>query len=303
MRLAVAAVIAACAPPAASPAPPAQPFADVLVTAISAHDASAAAAQFAPDAEVSMIGGTMLHGRAAIAQGFDALFARFEHARVAIGRRWTSRDASVIELVFMAVRAGRPIGVVAGSIVTFDRAGLVATARVYVDVPTIVGQIDPSRLPEGAQTRPPVTSPPAGTIASTTTGTAAEAENLAAATASWDRLNAHDPAGVLAAAAPDYVYDDFAGPAPLDLAGTHALLERWLGLVPDFAIVARPIHFAAGDDVITESIEHMTFRGRAVTLQGLAVKHFAHGRVLREWQYANSAASLGALFGMAFEVP
>lgn len=304
MRLAItAAVIAACAHPAASPTPLAQPFADAFATAIAARDAGAAAAWFAPDAKVSVIAGPALQGRAEIARGFDALFARFASARVAIGRRWTSRDASVIELVFTAVRKGKPIGVVAAAVIVFDRAGQVAAARVYIDVPTVVGQIDPSRLPEGARGRAPVTGPPAGTTASTATGNAAEAANLTAATASWARLDAHDPAGVLAAAAPGYVYDDFAGPAPLDLAGTRALLERWLGMVPNFAIVSRPVHFAAGDDVITESIEQMTFRGCAVTLHGLAVKHFEHGRVLREWQYANSAESLGALFGIVFEAP
>lgn len=102
---------------------------------------------------------------------------------------------------------------------------------------------------------------------------------------------------------PAPLYDDFAGPAPLDLDGTHALLERWLGLVPDFTIAAKPTLFAAGNDVITESIEHMTFRGHAVTLHGLDVKHFERGRVTREWQYANGTESLGALFGITLEVP
>jgi hypothetical protein len=305
MRLAIVAIIvsAACAHSATSSAPRTQPFADAFASAIAARDARAAAARFAPDAEVSVIAGPALHGRDAIAGGFDALFARFANARVTIGRQWIGRDASVLELVFTAARDGKPIGVVAATVVTFDRAGEVVTARLYIDVPTIVGQIDPSRLPEGARTRAPVTSPPAGAAVSTTTDTTTEAANLAAAAASWARLDAHDPTGVLAAAAPDYLYEDFAGPAPLDLAGTHTLLERWLGLVPDFTIAAQPTLFAAGDDVITESIEHMTFRDRAVTLHGLDVKHFERGRVTREWQYANSAGSLGELFGITFEVP
>lgn len=304
MRLAIAAVvIAGCARSATSPALPGLPFTDAFAAAIAARDARAAAAWFATDAEVSVIAGPALHGRAAIARGFDALFARFAGARVTIGRQWISRDASVFEFVFTAARDGKPVGVVAAAVVLFDRAGAVVTARLYIDVPTIVGQIDPSRLPEGARPRAPVTSPPAGAAVNTAAGTPIEAANLAAADASWARLDAHDPAGVLAAAAPDYVYDDFAGPAPLDLAGTRTLLERWLGLVPDFTITAKPIHFAAGDDVITESIEHMTFRGRAVTLHGLDVKHFERGRIIREWQYANSAGSLGALFGITFEVP
>jgi hypothetical protein len=304
MRLAIAAFsIAACAHSATSPAPPAQPFTDTFAAAIAARDARAAAARFATDAEVSVIAGPTAHGRAEIVRGLDALLTRFANAHVTIGRRWTSRDISVLEFVFTATRDNKPIGVVAAAVATFNGTGEVATARLYIDVPTIVGQIDPSRLPEGARTRMSVTIPPAGTAANTTTGTATEAANLAATDASWARLDAHDPAGVLAAAAPNYVYDDFAGPAPLDLAGTQALLERWLRLVPDFTIAAAPVHFAAGDDVITESIEHMTFRGRPITLRGLDVKHFEHGRVTREWQYANSAGSLGALFGITVEAP
>lgn len=304
MRLAITAVIlAACAYPAALPTPSAQPFAEAFAKAIAARDADAAAARFGPLASVSLIAGPTLHGRAEIARGFDALLTRYSDAHVLIGRQWTGRDAAVIELVLTAMRSGKPIGVVAGTVLTFDRAGLVATARVYLDVPTVIGQIDPSRLPEGARVRAPVTAPPAGTTSSAATGSAAEVANLATATASWARLEAHDPAGVLAAAALDYVYDDFAGPAPLDLAGTRALLARWLGMVPDFAIVARPAHFAAGHDVITESVERMTFRGRAITLHGLTVKHFENGRVRHEWQYANGAESLGALLGLTFEVP
>jgi hypothetical protein len=91
------------------------------------------------------------------------------------------------------VTGSKPIGVRAAAVITFDRAGKVATARLYVDVPTIVGQVDPGRLPEGARTRAPVTSPPAGAAVITAAGTATEAANLAAADG--------------------YVYDDFAGPA------------------------------------------------------------------------------------------
>lgn len=304
MRLVIAAaVIAACAHAATLPAPPAQPFVEAFAAAIAAHDARAIAARFAADAEVSVIAGPALHGRAAVARGFDALFMRFANARVTIGRQWIGREASVLEFVFAAARGGKPVGVTAAAVIAFDRAGDVGTARLYIDIPTIVGQIDPSRLPEKARTRAPVTSLPAGAAVSITAGTATEAANLAAADASWARLEAHDPAGVLAAATPDYIYEDFAGPAPLDLAGTRALLARWLGLVPDFAIAAKPTHFAAADDVITESLEQMTFRGRAVTLHGLDVKHFEHGRVTREWQYANSAESLGGLFGITFDMP
>ena len=112
------------------------------------------------------------------------------------------------------------------------------------------------------------------------------------------RARRHDADLVLASSAADYIYDDFSGPAPLDLEGTRALLRNFLSLVLDFRISSEPTRFAAGDNVITESVEQMTFRDRAVTLHGLDVKHFTDGKVDREWQYANGAEVLTELLGL-----
>lgn len=304
-RLALTALmLAACAGSSPTPARPrASELAAAFAASMSAHDAHAAAALFAPDATVAVVEGSELHGRVATEAALADLLARFSVARVAIGRQWRSRDVSVIELVLTATRANRPVGVAAAAVVTLDRGGQITSARLFVDIPTLVGQIDPAKLPEGARTRAALSEPPAGTAIATTTGSPTEAANLASADASWAGLDAHDPATVLAAAAPGYIYDDFAGPAPLDQAGTHALLARWFGIVPDFRIAAEPTHFAAGDDVITESVEQLTFRGKAITLRGLDIKHFEGGRVTHEWQYANGAGSLAALLGIELVVP
>jgi len=305
MRLALTFLtLAACAGSSPTPSRPRPAeLAAEFAAAASAHDAHAAAALFAPDASVSLVEGAELHGRVATEAALADLLARFSVARVAIGRQWLAGDALVIELVLTGMRANRPVGVAAAAVVALDRSGQIASVRLFVDIPTLVGQIDPARLPDGARTRAPLSGPPAGTAIATTTGSPTEAANLASANASWAGLDAHDPGKVLAAAAPDYIYDDFAGPAPLDQAGTRALLERWLGMVPDFRIAAEPTHFAAGDDVITESVEQMTFRGKAITLRGLDIKHFERGRVTREWQYANGAGSLAALLGIELVVP
>ena len=296
--------LAACAGSSPAPSRPrAAELAAAFAAAMSAHDAHAAAALFAPDASVALVEGSELHGCVATEAALADLLVRFSVVRVAIGRQWLARDASVIELVLTAMRANRPVGVAAAAVVALDRSGQITSARLFVDIPTLVGQIDPAKLPEGARTRAAISGPPAGTAITTSTGSPTEAANLASADASWARLDAHDPAGVLAAAAPGYVYDDFAGPAPLDEAGTRALLERWLGMVPDFRIAAEPTHFAAGDDVITESVEQMTFRGNAITLRGLDIKHLERGRVTREWQYANGAGALAALLGIKLVLP
>jgi SnoaL-like protein len=287
-----------------APRAPATPeLGDALVAAVTARDAHAIAARCAPDAEVAISAGAVLHGRAEIERGVRELFARFAELKVMLGRQWVGGEATVIELVVTGRRAERPIGVAAAMIVRFDAGQRVATARLYIDVPTLVGQIAPERLPAGARTRTPISAPPAGSAVMRAAGSAVEAAHLAAADASWAGLDAHDPAAVLAAAAPAYVYDDASGPAPLDREATRALLERWFGLVPDFKVAREPTHFAAGDDVVIESVEQMTFRGRAVILEGLDIKHFEGDRVTREWQYANGAGVLRALFDVVLEVP
>ncbi len=255
--------------------------------------------RFAGDAEVAVVAGPTMQGRAAI----DAWSARYPGLHLASGRRWIHGMTEVVELAITGTWSGHAVGVPAAAILTFDRAGLIATARVYLDVPTLVGQVSPERLPAGAKTRAPITGPLTGSATTTSTGSPSEAANLATTGAIWARLDAHDPAGVLASSAPGYIYDDYSGPAPLDLDGTHRLLDGFLGLVQDFTIVEKPTYFAAGAFVITESVEHMMFRGKQITLHGLDIKEFVDGRVAREWQYANGAEVLSALLGVTIDLP
>jgi hypothetical protein len=196
------------------------------------------------------------------------------HARVIVGRTWVGPRAQVIEFELDAI----PHPAIGAAVIERDTGAV----RVYVDQPTLDGEL-----------RKPPTTPLDTTIA-IARDTQVERANLATTARIWARLDAHDPDGVLAPSSPDYVYDDFSGPAPLDLRGTHDLLVRFLALVPDFVIAEKPTYFAAGDDVITESVEHMTFGGRAITLHGLDVKHFVNGHVVREWQYANGAEARAA---------
>lgn len=226
------------------------------------------------------------------APALDELRASFPELQLTVGRTWSSPAAKVTEVVVTATHDGHPIGVV-GAVVVEGGA-----TRVYLDRVTVVGQIDPSQLPEGARVRAPVTAPPAGSAAAVASGTATERANLAATVHILERLVAHDAAGVLASSSDDYIYDDFSGPAPLDRAGTEELVARFLGLVQDFSIVATPVLFAAGDDVVIEQIEHMTFQGRDVTLRAVDIKHFENGRVVREWQYADGAEVLTELLGV-----
>jgi hypothetical protein len=74
-------------------------------------------------------------------------------------------------------------------------------------------------------------------------------------------------------------------------------VERFLAAVPDLAITAKPVQFAAGSDVVTEMVEQATFDGKPVTLHALDVKRFENGKVVLEWQYANYVEVLTQIHG------
>ncbi|HEY0252849.1 MAG TPA: hypothetical protein VGC41_15040, partial [Kofleriaceae bacterium] len=145
------------------------------------------------------------------------------------GRVWIAPGGSPI--VFELVSNGHPIGVVAEL-----SHGTVTAMRVYAD---------------STQGHPISRTPFAGTAIATAHGTAAEAALVATANESWAGMNAHSAARTLASAAPEYTLEDFSAPTVLDRAGTEAMVDRFLGFVGEFQIVAMPVQFAAGDDVIT----------------------------------------------------
>jgi hypothetical protein len=104
----------------------------------------------------------------------------------------------------------------------------------------------------------------------------------------------------MASAAPDYVYVDFAAPGQLGKAATETLITSFLGAVDEFKIVGMPVQIAAGDDVVTELLEHMTWKGKPVVLHAVDIKRFAGGQVVAEWQYSNYVEVLAQIFGVTF---
>ena len=195
--------------------------------------------------------------------------------------------------------ADRPFGLVGASAVTFDAAGLVRSQRVYFDLATYLGQTAPERLLAGTTVRAVTTTSPAGSTVLESKGTPTEARNLEVANSFWAALEAHSVEKAMAPMADDYIYDDYAGPAALSRDQTTQLVARFLASLREFEIAAKPINFAAGDDVITETDEIAIFRAKPldkrVTLHGITVMHFEGGKIARQWQYANSLELLTQL--------
>ena len=287
-------------------------FALKAATFISARDSKAIGAIFADDASISLLGGSHdSHGRDGIEKLLGKFFEANAHPSLSIGRVWVSKTVSVIEFNFSGIRSGgdvegkrvaeRPFGLVGACAVTFDAAGLVRSQRVYVDLATYLGQTDPERLLASTKVRAVTTTSPASTTVLESKGTPTEARNLEVAGSFWAALEAHSVERAMAPMADDYVYNDYAGPAALSRDETTQLVARFLASLSEFKIAAKPVNFAAGDDVITETDEIAIFRAkpldRRVTLHGITVMHFEDGKIAKQWQYANSLELL-AQFGM-----
>jgi hypothetical protein len=234
--------------------------------------------------------GPLERERAAIEGDLRAL----QKGRVIPGRSWSDRGVSVLEFSFIG-ESPRPFGVIGAAVLTKDGR------RVYLDRVTLRGQLDPSRIPSELTVRAPVLGPLEGRDRRVARGTAAEARNLAVANEVWAALDRHRATEAMAYSSADYRYEDYCAPLALDRAETEKLVATFVAAIPDFAIVQKPVQFAAGEDVVTEMVERGTFRGRAVTLHALDVKRFRAGKVVKEWQYSDYAEVLKQLFGVTVE--
>jgi hypothetical protein len=298
--LACAACGAATGAGPAGPAGPAggEPAAELarrIAAAFAARDPAAIAARFSEDASALLVGDQAQRGRAAIGRDAASIFAAYRNPRLELGRIWSAPPAAVIEVVFRGWHGDREVGVGGVAIVRFDGDALVRDLRVYLDIVTLWGQIDPHRLPEGTEIRGLEPAPATGTF--TTARSAVEARNVELANQIWDALSAHDVDRVMAPARADYRYFDYAAPRPLDRAGTHKLVADFLGAVTDFTIAERPTQLAAGDYVLTEVVEHAGFRGAPIVLHALDIKRVVGGQVVEEWQYSNYFEILIQVFG------
>ncbi len=272
-------------------------FASRLSAAYRARDSAAAAALYADGAVAERVGepGQRAVGRTAIERGLARRFARYRDLRLVVGRIWVGREASVIEHVLGGTRLAadgkpggeRPVGVVAALVVTFDGAGRVATQRLYMDEVTLIGQIDRRLLPDGMSVPEVATGLADGSAVRVARGTPAEERNRETSARIWAALSAHRIDDALAPMAADYLYVDFAAPTPLDRAATRTLVARFFTAVPDLVFAEPPVVIAAGDEVVTEVVEHATWNRAPITLHAVDVRRFAGGKVAREWQYSN----------------
>jgi ketosteroid isomerase-like protein len=306
-----------------TPAEATSAFARKFGEAFTSHDASKAAALFAADATMQLMGDPDVpRGRAAIEKELTDTFGRYKDATVHIGRTWTSKPASVVEFVFTGTRSAgemlgakvseKPVGLTGAMVVQFDDAGLAKTEREYFDIATNVGQVEPKLLPKGVKVRPLTTALPAGSDAVDSKGTTDETKNLELANTIFAAIDSRKADDVMGPMSSDYVYEDNTLPAALKKKETQQMVSVFFTALPDLKVTAKPVQFAAGDYVVTEAVSEGTFKGplppfqptnKPVTTHVLDVLQLKDGKVVKEWSYGNNAEFLTQIGVMKLTPP
>ena len=308
---------AAAGPAASAASPPVEPKASPaelqaktlksVVAAWNAHDATKVAATYRPNGKLVIPGLPDFAGTAAIAQEAKDTFAAYSDFKLAVTRAYVHGSTVALEWVITGTNdgpnmgqkaSGRSMGVQGGSVVTFDDQGLIVEDHRYVDLPTIMSQLDPKA--KAGSFRPVATLPAGATETRESKGTPDEAKTLADGKAFYVALETKggDLSPFLT---DDSTLDDMTSPAQLK--GPKALVAYVAAVwkaVPDFT-QTKPVQFAAGDVMVTEGATAGTQKGafgplkasnKPVSTRYLDFQQMKDGKAGRDVTYGDSAEML-----------
>ena len=246
----------------AAVAPAAAPSAlDVLaemVRAVNAGEAHAYAAVYAPGAVITIHGGDVLRGRAAIEEYEVALLREFPGARLGFHEIWQRGDEAVVHYAVSGRTPGGPsMGHEGLLFYRFLPSGLIGEERRYLDSLTPMAQLG-ALGPVATRALPAV---PAQAKVQIAPADAAPTAHAALVRASLESLDAGDQAAFLAAVADDAVIDEMIEPEPFaGKDGVKRWLERWTGAVSNTKTEIVTL-LAVDDAVLVETVLRGTLRG------------------------------------------
>jgi len=312
-----ATVSAASAAPTPPPAPKLTP-AEAIAKAVksyaapyNAHDPTAVAALYEPNAKALQSGFPGAIGRDAIAKNMKDTFGRYSDFKVATTRTFTHGNTVALEWVLTGKNDGgdKPSGLQVGvngvSVLTYDDDGLIKEQHLYFDTPTLRSQRDP--LAKAGTFRAAIALPTAPTENHVSKGTPDEAKVLDTAKGLYAGFEKKGGMDSMAFVTDDSVFDDYTMPASLK--GTKAIKDYvttfWTAF-PDMT-QTKPIQFAADDYVVTEGTMVGTQKGalgplkasnKPISFQFVDIFRFKDGKAAHLDTYGNSAEILVAIGAM-----
>jgi uncharacterized protein (TIGR02246 family) len=233
-----------------------------MVNAVNAGDARAYAVLYAPDAVLTIQGGEVLRGRAAIEAHEVALLREYPGARLGFHSVWQKGPTAVVHYAVSGrTTDGKPMGHEGLLFHRFLPSGKIAEERRYLDSLTPMAQLGAlGSVP--ARAIPAVPEKPEAHVAAAGTATRMETANLARVRSIFAALDAGNEAAFLSGLADVVVLDDMMRAEP---AVGRKAVRTWFGsrtaAVPDSRSEITTA-LAVGEFVLLEAVARGTLNGR-----------------------------------------
>lgn len=265
-----------------------------MIATVNAGDAAGYARLYAAGAAITIYGGETITGREAIEKYEAELMRQFPGTTLAFYEVW---QLSPVAVVHYGVNGSTPNGAAMGHegllFFRFDRDGLIAEERRYLDSATPMAQLGAfgkvetrslPKLPDNL-TAYPVQSP------------AANDKNVPVVRRALQAIDAHDAGAFMQHAAANVIVDDLMLPAPFnESTGVSRWFTTWSSVTPGpFFQVTNT--FAGHDYVILETVMRGTLSGpvgrvsaghKAFTVHAAWIAQLKDGAIARLTRFLNS---------------
>jgi ketosteroid isomerase-like protein len=285
--------------------------------ALGAHDTTALGALFTPDAVIKFAGAPDQTRDAYLGHEKDN-FASFPDSKGAARRIFVKNDVAIVEWTMTgtntgpapmgAPSTGKTVGINGVDVMWFTPDGLVKELHRYMDVPTMMGQL--GMMPPKMKTRAVAPMPDGQPDVHVSKNTPDEDKNAAGAVAVQKMFETHDAKGFAQTSSDDIVWDDMAGPAPMN--GKKAMLGYFnmvTKAVPDMKMNCTT--WAVDDYIIEECAMTGTNKGplvapdmkiaatnKPLNLHSVDVIQMKDGKAVKGYSYGNGmemASQLGLM--------
>jgi steroid delta-isomerase-like uncharacterized protein len=287
--------------------------------AMGAHDTTALGTLFTPDAVIKFAGMPDQALGEFLGHQKDH-FASFPDSKGAARRIFVKNDVAIVEWTMTGTNSGpgpmgakstgKAVGINGVDVMWFTPDGLVKEMHEYMDVPTMMGQLGMG--PAKMKTRAPASLPDGQPEVHVSKNTPDEDKNAAGAQAVQKMFETHDAKAFADTSTDDIVWDDMAGPAPMN--GKKAMLGYFnmvTKAVPDMKMACTT--WAVDDYIVEECAMSGTNKGpfvapdmkipatnKPVNFHGVDVIQMKDGKATKGYSYGNGiemAMQLGLMHG------
>jgi ketosteroid isomerase-like protein len=275
--------------------------------AMMAHDAAKVAAAYTTDAVVRMAGMPDRSGRDAIQAHMTEMWTASPDSKGAARRILVKDNMAVLEWTSTGTNTGpgpwgkatgKAWGINGASLIWFNDDGLIKEEHVYMDIPSMMGQLGVGKPGIGRPIATLPTNPPEIHIAK---GDANEDANVAAAKSLNRAVEKGDATAFVAGMSDDVSYDDFTMKDPMNgQKAAQMYIDGWTKAFPGTKVTEGTIfgdEDLTADEYTTDATQKAAFKMGPVTAipntkktmstHTLEILQWKDGKLVHGWGYSN----------------